>query len=50
MHCFDSAIADGWTTTNPVTVTDEIQVKVQRARLSWEVFQAAVRAACRPGA
>jgi hypothetical protein len=40
MHSFDSAIADGWTTTNPVTVTDEIQVKVQRARLSWEVFKA----------
>lgn len=38
---FDCAIAEGWVTTNPVTVTDEVSVKVNRARLSWEVFQAA---------
>ncbi|MBC7602743.1 MAG: phage integrase Arm DNA-binding domain-containing protein [Ramlibacter sp.] len=42
---FDSAIAAGWTTTNPVTVTDEVCVTVKRARLSWEVFTAALEAA-----
>lgn len=40
LHCFDAAIAEGWTETNPVTVTDEVTVTVQRSRLTWEVFQA----------
>lgn len=44
-HSFDSAIADGWCETNPVTVTEDVQVKVQRARLTWEVFQKAIAAA-----
>jgi hypothetical protein len=40
MDSFDRAIADGWrTAANPVEVTDEIQVTVQRARLPWEVFK-----------
>jgi len=39
LDSFDKAIAEGWTETNPVTVTDEVQVTVQRARLTWEVFQ-----------
>lgn len=38
---FDCAIAEGWTTTNPVTVTEEVAVKVRRARLTWDVFKAA---------
>jgi integrase len=37
---FDAAIAEGWTETNPVTVTDDIAVTVQRARLTWDVFKA----------
>jgi hypothetical protein len=40
LHSFDSAIAEGWTESNPVTVTDDVTVKVQRARLTWEIFQA----------
>jgi hypothetical protein len=39
LDSFDKAIAAGWTETNPVTVTDEVAVTVQRARLSWEVFK-----------
>ncbi len=39
LHSFDGAIAEGWTKTNPVTVTDEIAAPVKRARLTWEVFQ-----------
>jgi hypothetical protein len=38
---FECAIADGWTTNNPVTVTDDVEVKVKRARLTWDVFKAA---------
>lgn len=44
-HSFDTAIAEGWCESNPVTVTEGVQVKVQRARLTWEVFQRAVAAA-----
>lgn len=40
LDSFAKAMADGWTEANPVAVTDEIQVKVQRARLTWEVFTA----------
>lgn len=36
---FVKAMADGWTDTNAVAVTDKVQVEVQRARLTWEVFQ-----------
>jgi enterobacteria phage integrase len=42
---FRSAMAAGWIAANPVTVTDKVQVKVQRARLTWEVFQAVYAAA-----
>lgn len=38
---FDTAMAEGWTASNPVTVTDEVSVKVKRARLTWDVFKAA---------
>lgn len=38
---FECAIADGWTSTNPVTVTDDVEVKIKRARLTWDVFKAA---------
>jgi integrase len=36
---FNGAIAEGWIKTNPAEVAERIRVKVQRARLSWEVFQ-----------
>lgn len=39
LDSFDKAIADGWTESNPVSVTDEVIVTVQRARLTWELFQ-----------
>lgn len=39
LESFDKAMADGWTEANPVTVTDEVSVTVQRARLTWETFQ-----------
>lgn len=38
--CFDRMIAQGWRTDNPVRVTDEVKVKVNRARLSLTVFMA----------
>lgn len=39
--CFDRMIAKGWRTdkVNPASFLDEVRVKVQRARLSLEVFQ-----------
>jgi hypothetical protein len=39
LDCFDAAIAAGWLKTNPVTVTDVPEVEVNRARLTWPVFQ-----------
>lgn len=36
---FDAAIADGWCAANPAAVLAEVTVAVQRARLTWEVFQ-----------
>lgn len=37
---FRSAVAAGWLAVNPVTVTDRVQVKVRRARLTLETFLA----------
>jgi hypothetical protein len=45
---FDTAIANGWIASNPVTVTDDVSVKVRRARLTWEVFKAAYDAMTLP--
>jgi hypothetical protein len=39
LESFDKAIAAGWIEINPVTVTDEIEVKVKRARLTWDLFK-----------
>ena len=36
---FDSAIAEGWTTSNPVRVTSDVSVTVKRARMTWDVFK-----------
>lgn len=36
---FRSARAAGWVKEDPVGVTDSVKVKVNRARLSWEVFK-----------
>lgn len=38
IDCFDRMIARGWRKDNPARVLDEVRVKVQRARLSLEVF------------
>lgn len=38
IDCFDRMIAQGWRTDNPAAVTDEITVKVKRARLSLETL------------
>lgn len=38
--CFDSAIAEGWRTDNPVDVTRAVKVKTKRARLTIEHFRA----------
>jgi len=38
IDCFDRMIASGWRADNPARVTDEITVKVKRARLQFEVF------------
>lgn len=38
---FNVGIAEGFCKANPVEVTDEVTVKVKRARLTWEVFKAA---------
>lgn len=38
--CFRCAIAQGWRTDNPVSVTDKVKVKTQRARLTLENFRA----------
>lgn len=38
--CFDSAIAEGWRTDNPVDVTRAVRVKTKRARLTIEHFRA----------
>jgi hypothetical protein len=37
---FDAAIADGWCEANPATVLAEVEVEVQRARLTWDIFKA----------
>jgi hypothetical protein len=39
IDAFDAGIAKGWFKGNPVDVTDSIDVKVKRARLTWPVFQ-----------
>lgn len=39
IDCFDRMIASGWRKDNPAKVTDTIKVKVNRARLTFEVFQ-----------
>lgn len=39
IDCFDRMIAKGWRKDNPARVLDEVRVKVQRARLPFEVFQ-----------
>lgn len=45
MDCFDRMKAKGWLMgDNPVKVTDEITVKVNRARLTLETFQAIYKA------
>jgi integrase len=38
IDCFDRMIAAGWRPDNPASVTDEIKVKVKRARLPFDVF------------
>lgn len=38
--CFDSAIAEGWCTSNPVDVTRPVKVKTKRARLTLEHVRA----------
>jgi hypothetical protein len=38
IDCFDRMIARGWRTDNPARVTDEVKVKVRRARLTFSVF------------
>jgi integrase len=38
IDCFDRMIAAGWRPDNPAAVTDEIKVKVNRARLPFVVF------------
>jgi integrase len=38
IDCFDRMIAAGWRKDNPVRVTDEVRVKVKRARLSFSAF------------
>jgi integrase len=40
VNCFDRMIAAGWRTDNPVKVTDKVEVRVQRARLTLETFLA----------
>lgn len=37
--CFRCAIAQGWRTDNPVSVTDKVKVKTQRARMTIEHFR-----------
>ena len=38
IDCFDRMVAAGWRADNPASVTDEIKVKVNRARLPFDVF------------
>jgi integrase len=38
IDCFDRMIASGWRKDNPARVTDEVKVKVKRARLPFDVF------------
>lgn len=38
IDCFDRMRAQGWRQDNPADVTDEVTVKVKRARLSFETF------------
>jgi enterobacteria phage integrase len=44
VDCFDRMIAAGWRSDNPVKVTDKVEVKVQRARLTLEAFLALYKA------
>lgn len=44
MDCFDRMIAQGWRKDNPARVTDEVKVKVKRARLTFEAFMALYKA------
>src|SRR5688500_10616947 len=44
MDCFDRMIAKGWRKDNPAAVTDEVTVKVKRARLSFETFMSLYKA------
>lgn len=44
IDCFDRMIAQGWRKDNPARVTDEITVKVKRARLTLEAFIALYKA------
>lgn len=39
IDCFDRMMAQGWRPDNPARVTDEVTVKVKRARLTLEVFR-----------
>lgn len=38
IDCFDRMIASGWRQDNPARVTDEVKVKVKRARLPFSAF------------
>jgi integrase len=38
IDCFDRMIAGGWRKDNPARLTDEVKVKVKRARLTLEIF------------
>lgn len=38
VDCFDRMIAAGWRTDNPASVTDDVKVRVKRARLTMEAF------------
>jgi integrase len=43
IDCFDRMIAAGWRADNPATVTDDVKVKVKRARLTLDVFMSVYR-------
>lgn len=44
IDCFDRMIAQGWRKDNPARVTDEVKVRVKRARLTFDVFMAIYQA------
>lgn len=44
IDCFDRMVAKGWRKDNPARVLDEVRVKVQRSRLSLDVFMALYKA------